>query len=180
MPRYERIGDAAKETGLSIQTLRRWIDKGQIPHRLSPGGQRLVDVGSYLDGIKETKFESVKERKSIFYCRVSSVKQSDNLERQVKLANKYYPDHIIVTDIGSGLNWKRKGLLSILGGVMRREVEEIVVFHRDRLCRFGYELIDFIVSSNGGRILVHNEDQFKSTEQELAEDIMAVVHVFSC
>jgi predicted site-specific integrase-resolvase len=178
--RFEKIGDAAKEIGLSIQTLRRWIDKGKIPHRLSPGGHRLVDVDAYFEGKHQSIRETTKTRESVFYCRVSSSKQSDDLERQISLARENFPDHIIVKDIGSGLNWKRKGLQSILERVMRGEIEEIVVFHRDRLCRFGFELVEFIISSNKARLVVYNDKEFRSSEQELAEDIMAVVHVFSC
>lgn len=174
---YIKIGDAAKELGVSIQVIRRWVDGGRIPFIRTPGNQRLVDITKFGEKSEEEKLE---ERISIFYCRVSSKKQEDDLERQVSLAQEKYPKHTIIKDVGSGINWKRKGLRSILERVMRREVKEVVVFHRDRLCRFGYELVDFIFSKNNTKLLVHEEGDLKSATEELAEDVMAIIHVFSC
>ena len=86
----------------------------------------------------------------------------------------------MVSDIGSGINWKRKGLQTILERSMRGDIKEVVVAHRDRLCRFGYELIEFILDKSGVKLVVHNEENAKSESQELAEDIMSIVHVYSC
>lgn len=176
--RFEKIGDAAKEIGVSIQTLRRWIDKGEIPFKLSPGGHRFVDVDEYFATRKDISKQQVEPKASIFYCRVSSIKQSDDFERQINFAKDKFPNHEVIKDIGSGLNWKRKGFVSLLERVMRGEIEEIIVSHRDRLCRFGFELIEFIITANKARLVVYNEKEFKSSEQELAEDIMAILHVF--
>jgi len=185
--RFLRIGDASKEIGIGIGALRKWIDKDRIPHRISPGGQRLVDVDAYFEG--KTKFgqENLEDkRESVFYCRVSSNHQKDDLKRQIDSAKSKFPNHKIIKDIGSGINWKRKGLLTLLEKLMRREIKEIVVFHKDRLARFGFELIEFIAETNDAKILVLDDDSgeketvFKSAEQELAEDLMAIVTVFSC
>lgn len=187
--RFLRIGDASKELGISIETLRRWTDKGKIPHKTSPGGHRFIDVDAYLEG-KETIFDTPEpdtRKASVVYCRVSSAKQKDDLERQVALAKEKFPKHEVVSDIGSGLNWRRKGLLSLLERVMRREIKEVVVFHRDRLCRFGFELVEFIIKTNKAELLVLDSDDTgkkkaigKSDEQELADDILAIVSVFAC
>ena len=172
---YTKIGDAAKELGVSIQIIRRWIDRGELPFIKTPGRHRLVDITNFGE-----KSEEPKDGVSIFYCRVSSKKQEDDLERQVSLAKEKYPEHNIIKDIGSGINWKRKGLRSILERVMRGEVKEVVVFHKDRLCRFGFELLEFIFSKNNTRIVVSEEKDHKSAEEELAKDVMDIIHVFSC
>jgi predicted site-specific integrase-resolvase len=180
--RFLKIGDASKELCISIQTLRKWIDEDKIPHRKTPGGHRLIDIDAYIEGKTKLITPETEGRKSVFYCRVSSSKQRDDLERQVSLAQEKYPNHEIIKDIGSGISWKRKGILSVLEGVMRGEIKEVVVFHRDRLCRFGYDLIEFIFKSNNASLVVHDDlsEEHKSTEQELAEDLMAIVTVFSC
>ena len=94
-----------------------------------------------------------------------------------------YPDHQIISDVGSGINWKRKGLLGIIKKITNRQVSEVVVFHRDRLARFGYELLEQIFKINDVTLRVHEGSEghiYKSPEEELAEDLMAVVTVFSC
>ena len=179
---YIRLGEASQELGVSNQTLRKWVDDGKIPSKLSPGGQRMVDLDSYLNG-KEISDDLENPKLKIFYCRVSSRKQQDDLERQVSLAKSLYPDHQIISDIGSGINWKRKGLLSIIEKVTNHEIDEVVIFHKDRLARFGYELIDQIFKMNNVTLKVHDGSEgsiYKSPEEELAEDLMAVATVFSC
>ena len=90
-----------------------------------------------------------------------------------------YPGAEIVTDVAGGLNWKRKGLLSILERLHRGDKLQIVVAHRDRLARFGFELIEWLVQQNGGEVLVLNQPD-ASPESELTEDLLAILHTFSC
>lgn len=184
--RFLKISDAAKELGICQATLRKYVDQDKIPHKRTPGGQRLIDVDAYLAGeskIEARKSESERNRTNVFYCRVSSKKQSDDLERQVQLAEKYYPEHEIVKDIGSGINWKRRGFQSLLGRVQRGEIEEVVIFHRDRIARIGYDLIESVFQNAGTKIKVHptaRPAKHKSSEEELAEDLMSIITVFSC
>ena len=181
--KFLKIGDASRELGISIQTIRTWIDRDEIPHRKTPGGHRMVDIEGYIEGkSKLESYKKEKERKRIFYCRVSSNKQKDDLKRQIELAKECYPQHEIIKDVGSGINWKRRGLVSLLERVSRGEIEEIIVFHRDRLARFGFELIETICKFNRTSILVHNrkDETYKSGEKELAEDLMAIVTVYAC
>lgn len=195
MPRFLKVSDASKELGICTQTLRKWVDQNKIPHRTSPGGHRLIDVDAYIAGKSELNpRESETPRSKIFYCRVSSQKQKDDLERQISLAKELYPEHEIVKDIGSGINYKRRGFQSILARLMRGEVEETIVFHRDRICRFGYDLIESIFRFGGAKLKVHGVDEddytvrkkckgdkgFKSDEEELANDLMAIITVFAC
>ena len=116
---------------------------------------------------------------TVCYCRVSSAKQRGDLQRQCAQMRSLYPNAEIIRDIGGGLNWKRQGLLSILERIHRGDKLTLVVAHRDRLARFGFELIEWLVQQNGGQVLVlHQPDA--SPQSELTEDLLAVLHTFSC
>jgi len=140
---------AAKELGVTANTLRKWANEEKIKHIKTPTGQRLYDIGSF------TK----KERAKICYCRVSSSKQRDDLERQVEYMRQRFPDYEIVEDVGSGLNYKRKGFITLLERICNGDVEEVVVAHRDRLCRFGFELIKWLIEQNSGKLMVLNKTE---------------------
>ena len=157
--------------GLHPQTLRRYASQGKIPYYRNSAGQRLYDVDAYLHGIAEPV--------TICYCRVSSSKQRGDLNRQIAHMRADYPDAEIVTDIAGGLNWKRPGLRSILERLHRGDKLELVVAHRDRLARFGFELIEWLVQQNGGAVVVLNQSH-ASPESELTEDLLAILHTFSC
>ena len=163
---------AVRELGLHPNTLRKYADTGIIPTIRTPSGRRMYDVGAYL-GKQQGAHR-------VCYCRVSSGKQRDDLERQVANMRKSYPEAEIVKDIASGLNWKRKGFRIILGRLLRGEQLEIVVAHRDRLARFGFGLIEFLVETNSGRIVVLDPGVGHSAESELTEDLLAILHHFSC
>ncbi|WP_424094875.1 IS607 family transposase [Moorena producens] len=113
------------------------------------------------------------------YCRVSSTKQRDDLPRQVAYLHSLFPEAEIVKDIGSGLNYKRKGLKTILERVVRGDQLTIVVTCRDRLTRCGFELIEYLVGLNGGKILVLDQPE-SCPESEQTADILSIIHVFSC
>lgn len=155
---------------LHPNTLRHWADNGKIGSIRTEGGQRRFDVDGYL----RRGGSAV-----VCYCRVSSAKQRDDLARQVAHMREQWPDAEVVEDIGSGLNFKRKGLRSLLERAMRGEKLKIVVAHRDRLCRFGFEIIDFVIRQAGGEIVVLNKVSL-SPEAELGADLCAIIHVFSC
>ena len=160
-------------------TLRSYANKGNIPHYRNSAEQRLYDVDSYLQGNQENNQENNQESETVCYCRVSSHKQKDDLQRQVQFMQERFPDANIVTDVGGGLNFQRKGLVSLLERLHRGDKLQIVVAHRDRLARFGFELIQWMAEQNGGEILVlENTDH--SPQQELTEDILAILHTFSC
>lgn len=164
---------AASELGVHPNTLRNWANEGKIKVVKTATGQRRYDLSTLVsDG-------SGLQRSRICYCRVSSTKQRDDLERQVGHMRKLFPTYEIITDIGSGLNFKRKGLLSILERAMRGDVEELVVAYRDRLCRFGFDLIEWIIYKNGGKLLVLDNPDV-SPYTELTRDLLSVLHVFSC
>jgi predicted site-specific integrase-resolvase len=162
---------ASKILGLHPNTLRKYADEEKIQYIKNPAGQRLYDVGSFIG--------SKTPIKTVCYCRVSSTKQKDDLQRQIKYLKEHYQDCEIITDIGSGINYKRKGLQTILGRIMQGERLKIVVAYRDRLVRFGFEIIEFLVKQNGGEILVLNQINLSPTE-ELSTDLLSIITVFSC
>ena len=157
--------------GLHPQTLRRYADQGEIPHYRNSAGQRLYDVDAYLRGAISPQV--------ICYCRVSSAKQRGDLNRQIGQMRERYPGAEVVTDVAGGLNWQRRGLLSILERLHRGDKLELVVAHRDRLARFGFELIEWLVQQNGGTVVVLSQSD-ASPESELTEDLLAILHTFSC
>ena len=156
--------------GLHPQTLRNYAKQGKIPCYRNSAGQRLYDVETYLHGKSAPQL--------VCYCRVSSAKQRGDLQRQVAQMRELYPDAEIVTDVAGGLNWQRKGLLSILERLHRGDKLDVVVAHRDRLARFGFELIEWLVEQNGGTVLVLNQSD-ASPESELTEDLLTILHTFS-
>jgi predicted site-specific integrase-resolvase len=118
------------------------------------------------------------------YTRVSSRKQSDDLERQIEFIKSQKPEYNtsykLISDIGSGINFKRQGLITILESCLQNNIGEVVIAHKDRLSRFGFDLIKLIIEKAGGKITIINDEQNKSTEQELAEDLLSIIHIYSC
>ena len=145
--------------------------RAKSPHYRNSAGQRLYDVDAYLRGSIPAE--------TVCYCRVSSAKQRDDLQRQVDFMRERYSDARIVTDVGGGLNFRRKGLVALLERLHRGDKLRIVVAHRDRLARFGFDLIQWMAEQNGGEIVVLGNTDY-SPEQELTEDILAILHTFSC
>lgn len=162
---------AVERTGLHPNTLRKYFDDGRIGGRRAANGDRLYDIDGFVDGEQRSAI--------ICYCRVSSPKQRDDLARQVVYMRERFPAADIVQDIGSGLNWKRKGLRAVLDRVLAGDKLTVVVAHRDRLARFGFELIEYLVVARGGEIVVLDNADL-SPEQELTQDILSILHVFSC
>lgn len=162
---------ASEALGVHANTLRKWAKIGKIKHIITTSGQRKYDIDSYL--------RKTSERVTICYCRVSSYKQKDDLCRQVEFMREKYPNAEIIKDIGSGINFKRKGLKAILERAMLGDKLEIVVAHKDRLARFGFDLIRYLVERNGGKLVVLSQIVY-SPEDELTKDLLNILHVFSC
>lgn len=168
----------AKQTlNVNEQTLREWADNGLINAIRTPKGTRLYNIQEYLNRFQK---ETPKEKLSICYCRVSSSGQKEDLQRQVNKMQEKFPNHKIVTDIGSGINFKRSGLRSILELTFARNVKQVVVSYRDRLCRFAFELFEWIFQQHGVELLVLDSNLESSSNSELAEDLLAIVNVFNC
>jgi predicted site-specific integrase-resolvase len=179
---------AADFFGVSTFTIRAWRTKGYLKCIKPPDSHYRYDLTSFkresdsnntsTKGPDEKKDVCTKEAK-VCYCRVSSRKQSDDLKRQIAYFNENFPDHEIVKDIGSGLNYKRKGLLSLLKRAIDGNLREIVVAHRDRLCRFGIELIEWFFQQYSVKVIILDKST-EEPEREICSDILSVLHVFSC
>jgi putative resolvase len=154
-------------------TLRRWDANNQIDVIRTPSGQRL-----YLTSLENKKM--IKNSKIDFiYARVSSISQKSDLESQNNLLKLHFPIHHVIKDIGSGLNYKRKGFKSILDACLSKTIGQVVVTHKDRLCRFGFDMLEYLICSSGGTILVLNQTT-ETPEEEMVQDITSIMHVFSC
>ena len=169
--------------GKTSQTLREWDKKDILkPHHVAPTGYRYYSQ-EQLNHFLGIKGIEVKSKKVIGYCRVSSHKQKDDLERQIEnvktymIAKGYSFD--VITDIGSGINYNKKGLNQLIDMITNSEVEKVVVLYKDRLIRFGYELIENLCEKYGTTIEIIDNSE-KAEEQELVEDLIQIVTVFSC
>lgn len=174
--RWVSTGEACEIYGVTGNTIRRWADNGSVVFKRSPRGPRRFFISE--DGVLKTG-ETTELRTNYIYVRVSSSKQREDLDRQEAFLRDKYPTHTVIKDIGSGLNYKRKGLLKLLKLSNQRQVGEIVVFSKDRLCRFGFELLQFQFSENDTKLVVHEQID-KSPEVEFTEDILAILQVFAC
>jgi len=177
MTEYVNAKKARELFNVSNSTLRRWDKEGIIDTIRTPSNIRRYSSKLFQDN--NVNITNVDKKQKICYCRVSSINQKNDLERQINYMQSKYHEHNIIQDIGSGINWKRKGFKTILELAMQNKLEEVVVAHRDRLCRFAFELIQWFLEQNNVKLVVLNK-QFQSSEQELAEDLLSIVHVFSC
>ena len=177
---YYTINKFAKIIGVTPQTLRNWDRSGKLhPHHTSSNGYRYYseDQLNAVTGIQAVP------KKVIGYCRVSSPKKKDDLERQVENLRIYLyaqgRPFEIITDIGSGINYKKKGLQDLICRIESNQAEKVVILYKDRLLRFGFELIETIAAIHGCKIEIVDATQ-KSEQQELVEDLVQIITVFSC
>ena len=178
---YVQTSEARKLLHISASSLRIWGDEGKIEciRKGGKGTHRYYNVKSFLENKGAIKREPEKTRRKVCYCRVSTRNQTNDLERQEQYLRTRYPTHEFIKDIGSGLNFKRKGLKTILDYAHNGELEELVVAHKDRLCRFGFDLIEYFVTEfSKGKIIILN-DRKSSKNEEFVEDILSIITVFS-
>lgn len=164
--------------GVHYKTLYNWEKDGKIESIRTPGGKRLYNIDKYIASNINVK-EISKIRVKICYCRVSTYGQNNDLKRQIEYMKSKYPTHIIIKDIGSALNFKRKGLRKIIDYAINGELEEVVIAYKDRLCRFGFELIEYLIEtySNGKIIVLNNVNT--SPNEELTKDLVSIINIFS-
>lgn len=181
--KFYSIGDFADAIGKSTKTLRNWDKSGKLkPARIDENGYRYYSQEQYnrYFGLNP---ENKIVKKTIGYCRVSSNKQKDDLNRQIENVKTYMYakgySFEIVTDIGSGINYNKKGLNTLIDMITNGEVERIVVLYKDRLLRFGFELIENLCKKYNTVIEIIDNTE-KTEEQELVEDMIQIITVFSC
>lgn len=172
----------AAKIGVSVKTLQRWDTAGRLPAKRTLSGHRFYTDDDLLIAQGLKPLES--NRKVIVYCRVSSSGQKPELKNQISAMEIFCLNRGLavddwVTEIGGGLNFKRKKFLSIVFSILKGEISILVVAHKDRLCRFAFEFIQELATSVGCEILVANQESL-SPQQELVEDLMAIIHCFSC
>ncbi|MFI6262043.1 IS607 family transposase [Micromonospora sp. NPDC051006] len=181
MSRVYRIGEFAERIGRSVSTVRRWEVEGRISPRRTPTGQRYFDDTDVRRVLQPGFDESA--RRTVVYCRVSSPGQKADLALQVAAMEQFCRARGLavdewVSEVGGGMDLRRKKFLAIMDGVDRGEVSTLVVAHEDRLVRFGYDYLEHVAARNGCEILVANQESL-SPRQELVEDMLAIVHSFS-
>jgi len=168
--------EAQKILGVHSQTLYRYEERGLLETIRTPGGKRLYNVKDYL--LKHDK-KILDDKLNICYCRVSTNGQKSDLTRQIKYMKDKYPTYTIISDIGSGINFKRKGLREIIMLAKNNKINKVVIAYKDRLCRIGYEMIEFIINSfSKGEIIIENEIS-SSPEEEIVKDLLQIITVFS-
>ena len=180
--KYYSSKSVTKILGVTAQTLRNWDKEGKLkPAYIKSNGYRYYSEDSILSYTQERKTK--KELTVIGYARVSSKKQSDDLERQVRNLKLYldnkYQSYEIITDIGSGINYTKKGLQLLIDKINKKEVDVIVVLYKDRLLRFGFELVEYFAKINNVKIEVIDKVN-KTQDEELVEDLIQIITVFSC
>jgi putative resolvase len=186
MANYKGGKEASEILGVHQRTLYLWEEKGLIEAIRTPGNKRLYNVDKFLQEqkCKENICEDLdeldkKDKLNLCYVRVSSNNQKDDLERQKQLMISKYPTHTIIEDIGSGLNLNKRGIKKIIHLAIAGKVNELVIAYRDRLTRFGYELIEeLIIKYSKGKIIVISENDKLEPEEELVKDIMAIMNVY--
>lgn len=181
MSEYYSINKFSKILGVSAQTLRNWDANGKLhPHHTSSNGYRYYSH-EQLNQVLNIKPNL--DRIVIGYCRVSSNKQKDDLERQIENMKLYLNaqgrPYEIISDIGSGINYKKKGLKELIKRISQNKVDKVVVFHKDKLLRFGFELIEYIASLHDCGIEIIDNTE-KSDDQELVEDLVQIITLFNC
>ena len=180
--KYYSAKTVTKILGVTAQTLRNWDKEGKLkPSYIKSNGYRYYSEDSILSYTQERKTK--KNLNVIGYARVSSKKQEDDLNRQIEYLKQYmsnkYQTFEIIFDVGSGINYNKKGLQTLIEKINKKEVDIIVVLYKDRLLRFGFELIEYFAYLNNVKIEVLDKKD-KTEEQELTEDLIQIITVFSC
>lgn len=181
MNRLISINEASKRLGVSISTLRRWDETGVLVAERTPKGHRRYDVNKLHPNFYHNR--PITNRKTIAYARVSSNDQKDDLDRQIQVLELYCASQgwqfEIINDLGSGMNYHKKGLKQLLDGILNDEIGRLVLTHKDRLLRFGAELIFALCERKNVEIVIINQGENLSFEEELAQDVLEIITVFS-
>ena len=182
MNKFLSIQDAAKCLGVSPQTLRRWEKKNKItPSHRTEGGQRRYSA-SQLQPIS-CRHNTTYDRLTIAYARVSSHDQKEDLQRQVHMLEIYCASKgwsfSITKDLGSGMNYNKRGLKQLLEQIMDGQIGRLVLTHKDRLLRFGAELVFSLCAVKNVEVVIINQGDEPSFEEELAKDVLEIITVFS-
>jgi len=165
------ISKASKELGVSIDTLRRWEREGKITSERTPGGHRRYN----LEKLRQTAEGKGEDKATVIYARVSTPNKKDDLKSQIEKLELYCASkgwkYKVIQDIGSGLNYNNKGLLKLINLIETDQIERIVVNYKDRLLRFGSELIFEICKYHNVEVVILNEDEDKTCQLPTAKAV---------
>jgi putative resolvase len=181
MSKLVGVAEAAKFLGVSKSTLRRWEREGKLlPDERTPGGQRRYDLAR----LRPNAFHAGSNvRTTIAYARVSSHDQKPDLERQVRMLEMFCSANgwsfEIISDLGSGMDYHKRGLRNLLERIVAGDVDRLVLTHKDRLLRFGAELVFAICEIKDIEVVIVNKGEEPTFEEELAQDVLEIITVFS-
>jgi putative resolvase len=168
--------EAATLLGVTVRTLHRWELDGKIKSTRTVGGHRRYDIADLISNKSDTQL-------TVGYARVSSPDQKDDLTRQVLVLESYCAKHgwgfEIIQDLGSGMNYKKKGLIRLIKLITSYQVERLVLTHKDRLLRFGSDLIFTLCEQFGTEVIIINRSDDSTFEEDLASDVLEIITVFS-
>ena len=174
MDKFVTRKEVLKILKIHYHTLYSMVKRGEI-ETLEIGKRNLYNLDKFL----RDKGVTNKKKQKICYCRVSSNKQKEDLERQVNFMKEKYPDYEIIKDIGSGLNFKRRGLNKIIEIAINGELEELLLTYKDRLCRIGFELIENIIKKySNGKITIVNKSEEETPTEEVTKDIISIMNIY--
>ena len=173
--------EMAKRLGITVQTLQNWDNNGKLKAYRTPTNRRYYTEDQYQTYIG---LQNNTKRLNVLYARVSTYGQKDDLQNQLVFIRQYANAKGIIinqefTDIGSGLNYKRKKWNQLLNMVMQDKINQIFVTYQDRFIRFGFDWFDNLCKQHGTKIIVINNPH-TSPDQELVSDLISIIHVFSC
>ncbi len=179
MSRLIKAGEASKILGVTVQTLRRWERTGQLlPDKKTEGGTRYYNIDRLL-GCGASKESTL----TYAYARVSSQDQKQDLQRQKEVLSSYCTVHgwnyEVISDLGSGMNYKKKGLKNLLDAILSKKIKRLVVTHKDRLLRFGAELVFTLCEIHHVEVVIINQGEDVSFEEDLAKNVLEIITVFA-
>ena len=184
---YYRPGELAEMTGRSVRTIQNYCIDGRIKCKITEKGRRMIARDEMIRHLRKCKMISMEEeRMDIAYARVSTSvqKKRGDLDRQAEyiikeIVTKNPKNLKIFKEVGSGMNDERRELSKVLNLVMEKKVDRIFILYKDRLTRFAFHYIEQMCKKFGTRIeVISNEMETKSEQDELAEDIISIIHSF--
>lgn len=182
MNKHYKPNEFAELLGVSVLTLQRWDNAGKLIAYRTPTNRRYYTHEQYLEykGIEV----DTSERKTVIYTRVSTSNQKDDLKNQVEFLKQFANArgmivHEVIEDLGSGLNYNRKKWNQLIDDCMNRQIDTILITHKDRFIRFGYDWFERLLAKFNVKIIVVNNESL-SPQEELVQDIISILHVFSC
>ena len=175
MNNYLTRKQASEKLGIHFETLYKIAERKEI-ETIKIGKQTLYNIEKYL----REKGIGKENKRKICYCRVSSTKQKEDLKRQIEMMKQMFPLHEIISDIGSGLNFNRKGLLEIIDSAINENIDELIIAYKDRLARFGYDMIEHIITKySKGKIIIINKKEEETPLDEVTKDIISIINIYT-